>query len=103
MAQRANAKLEGAPAAINLVSPAIKSVEGLNYDGAKTLYTALRDLRSENIIKGVKDANTERVYNALKQDVLDIAEEAGGEPARLFLQKADRQYQQMSEMRKQLT
>lgn len=103
MAQRAGAKLEGTTPAIDLVLPAVQSAEGLTYDGAKTLYTALRDLRSENMIKGVKDANVDRLYKALKNDVLDVAEAAGGEPARFFLQKADRQYQQMSEMRNQLT
>lgn len=102
MAQRVGAKLQNATPAIELVLPAIKSREGLTYDGAKTLYTELRQLRSENMIKGVKDANVDRLYNALKKDVLDIAEEAGGEPARFFLQKADRQYQQMSAMREQL-
>lgn len=102
MAQRVGAKLKGITPAIDLVAPAIKSKEGLTYDGAKTLYTELRQLRSENMIKGVKDANVDRLYNALKKDVLDIAEEAGGEPARFFLQKADRQYQQMSAMREQL-
>jgi hypothetical protein len=102
MAQRAAAKLEGTTPAIDLLMPAVRSGEGLTYDGAKTLYTELRNLRSENMIKGVKDANVEKLYNALKKDVLDIAEEAGGEPARHFLQKADRQYQQMSAMREQL-
>jgi hypothetical protein len=102
MAQRASAKLEGTTPAIDLLMPAVRSGEGLTYDGAKTLYTELRNLRSENMIKGVKDANVEKLYNALKKDVLDIAEEAGGEPARFFLQKADRQYQQMSAMREQL-
>ena len=102
MAQRASAKLEGTTPAIDLLMPAVRSSEGLTYDGAKTLYTELRNLRSENMIKGVKDANVEKLYNALKNDVLDIAEEAGGAPARFFLQKADRQYQQMSAMREQL-
>jgi hypothetical protein len=102
MAQRASAKLEGTTPAIDLLMPAVRSGEGLTYDGAKTLYTELRNLRSENMIKGVKDANVEKLYNALKNDVLDIAEEAGGAPARFFLQKADRQYQQMSAMREQL-
>lgn len=102
MAQRAGAKLEGTTPAIDLVLPAARSAEGLTYDGAKTLYTELRNLRSENMIKGVKDANVERLYKALRNDVLDIAEAAGGEPARFFLQKADRQYQQMSSMRDQL-
>ena len=102
MAQRASAKLEGTTPAIDLLMPAVRSGEGLTYDGAKTLYTELRNLRSENMIKGVKDANVEKLYNALKKDVLDIAEEAGGAPARFFLQKADRQYQQMSAMREQL-
>lgn len=102
MAQRASAKLEGTTPAIDLLMPAVRSREGLTYDGAKTLYTELRNLRSENMIKGVKDANVEKLYNALKNDVLDIAEEAGGAPARFFLQKADRQYQQMSAMREQL-
>ncbi|CAB4156180.1 hypothetical protein UFOVP1417_44 [uncultured Caudovirales phage] len=102
MAQRASAKLEGTTPAIDLLMPAVRSGEGLTYDGAKTLYTELRNLRSENMIKGVKDANVDKLYNALKNDVLDIAEEAGGAPARFFLQKADRQYQQMSAMREQL-
>jgi hypothetical protein len=102
MAKRAGAKLEGTTPAIDLVLPAAKSGEGITYEGAKTLYTELRQLRSENMIKGVKDANVDRLYNALKNDVLDIAEAAGGEPARFFLQKADRQYQQMSMMREQL-
>jgi len=102
MAQRAAAKLEGTTPAIDLLMPAVRSGEGLTYDGAKTLYTELRNLRSENMIKGVKDANVDKLYNALKNDVLDIAEEAGGAPARFFLQKADRQYQQMSAMREQL-
>jgi hypothetical protein len=102
MAQRAGAKLEGTTPAIDLLLPAVRSKDGLTYEGAKTLYTELRNLRSENMIKGVKDANVEKLYNALKNDVLDIAEEAGGAPARYFLQKADRQYQQMSAMREQL-
>jgi len=102
MAKRVGAKLEGATPAIDLLMPAVRSSEGLTYDGAKTLYTELRQLRSENMIKGVKDANVDKLYNALKNDVLDIAEAAGGEPARFFLKKADRQYQQMSAMREQL-
>jgi len=102
MAKRAGAKLEGTTPAIDLLLPAVRSKDGLTYEGAKTLYTELRNLRSENMIKGVKDANVDKLYNALKNDVLDIAEEAGGEPARFFLQKADRQYQQMSAMREQL-
>jgi hypothetical protein len=102
MAKRAGAKLEGTTPAIDLLLPAAKSGDGLTYEGAKTLYTELRQLRSENRIKGVQDANVEKLYNALKNDVLDIAEAAGGEPARFFLQKADRQYQQMSMMREQL-
>lgn len=102
MAQRASAKLEGTTPAIDLLMPAVRSSEGLTYDGAKTLYTELRNLRSENMIKGVKDANVDKLYNALKNDVLDIAEEAGGAPARFFLQKADREYQRMSAMREQL-
>jgi hypothetical protein len=102
MAKRAGAKLEGTTPAIDLLLPAAKSGDGLTYEGAKTLYTELRQLRSENRIKGVQDANVEKLYDALKNDVLDIAEAAGGEPARFFLQKADRQYQQMSMMREQL-
>ena len=102
MAKRVGAKLEGTTPAIDLVLPAVKSGEGLTYEGAKTLYTELRNLRSENMIKGVKDANVDRLYSALKNDVLDIAEAAGGEPARFFLQKADREYQRMSMMREQL-
>jgi hypothetical protein len=102
MSKRVGAKLEGTTPAIDLVLPAVKSGEGLTYEGAKTLYTELRQLRSENMVKGIEDVNVDRLYNALKKDVLDIAEEAGGEPARFFLQKADRQYQQMSLMREQL-
>jgi hypothetical protein len=102
MAQRAEAKLQGSTPAIDLLLPAIQSAEGLSYDGAKTLYTALRDLRSENMVKGVKDANVDKLYNALKDDVLDIAEAAGGEPARFFLQKADREYRLLSNMREKL-
>ena len=102
MAQRAGAKLKGSTPAIDLVLPAAQSGEGLTYEGAKTLYTELRNLRSENLIKGVKDANIDKLYNALKNDVLDIAEAAGGEPARFFLQKADREYRAMSNMRDKL-
>ena len=102
MAERGEAYLPGATPAIDLVLPAVQAKEGLTYNGAKTLYTALRDLRSENMVKNVKDANVEKLYKALKNDVLNIAEEAGGEPARFFLQKADREYQQMSAMREQL-
>jgi hypothetical protein len=102
MAKRVGAKLEGTTPAIDLLLPAAKSGEGLTYEGAKTLYTELRNLRSENMVKGVQDANVDRLYNALKNDVLNIAEEAGGEPARFFLQKADREYQRMSAMREQL-
>jgi hypothetical protein len=102
MAKRAGAKLEGTTPAIDLLLPAAKSGEGLTYEGAKTLYTELRQMRSENMVKGIQDTNVDKLYNALKNDVLDIAEAAGGEPARFFLQKADRQYQQMSAMREQL-
>lgn len=102
MAKRASAKLEGATPAIELLMPAVRSPEGLSYEGAKTLYTELRNLRSENLVKGVKDANVDKLYNALKDDVLDIAEAAGGEPARFFLQKADREYRAMSNMREKL-
>jgi hypothetical protein len=102
MARRASAKLEGSTPAIDLLMPAVRSREGLSYEGAKTLYTELRNLRSENMVKGVKDANVDKLYNALKNDVLDIAEAAGGEPARFFLQKADREYRAMSAMREQL-
>lgn len=103
MAERGEAYLPGATPAIDLVLPAVQAKEGLTYNGAKTLYTALRDLRSENMVKNVKDANVEKLYKALKNDVLDIAEEAGGAPARFFLQKADREYQKMSAMREQLS
>jgi hypothetical protein len=102
MAKRASAKLKGSTPAIDLVLPAAQSGEGLTYEGAKTLYTELRNLRSENMVKGVKDTNVDKLYNALKNDVLDIAEEAGGEPARFFLQKADRDYRAMSNMRDKL-
>lgn len=102
MAQRASAKLPGTTPAIELVLPAARSGEGLTYEGAKTLYTELRNLRSENMIKGVKDANVDKLYKALRDDVFDIAESAGGEPARFFLQKADRDYRAMSNMREKL-
>jgi hypothetical protein len=54
------------------------------------------------MIKGVKDANVDKLYKALRDDVFDIAEAAGGEPARFFLQKADREYRAMANMREKL-
>lgn len=102
MARRAQAKLPGAPAVVEKILPAIQSGEGLTFDGAKYLYSEIRNLRNENRIKGIADADVERVYRALKNDVLDIAEAAGGEPARFFLQKADREYAMMQNTREKL-
>lgn len=102
MARRAKAKLPGTPSAVDTVLPAIQSAEGLSYDGAKYLYSQVRNLRNENRIKGIDDADVERLYQALKKDVLDIAETAGGEPARFFLEKADRQYAMMQNTREKL-
>lgn len=102
MTRRAEAKLPGTPTVIDTVLPAMQSAEGLSYDGAKYLYSQVRNLRNENRIKGIDDADVERVYRALKNDVLDIAEAAGGEPARYFLQKADREYAMMQNTREKL-
>lgn len=101
MARQAQSKLGSTPA-VDLLMPAVSAREGLNYTGAKNLYTRLRELRTENRLNGVQDADVERLYKALKNDVLDIAEQAGGEPARFFLQKADRQYAADMAMKEQL-
>ena len=101
MARQAQSRLGSTPA-VDLVMPAVMAKEGLSYEGAKNLYTRLRELRDENRIKGVKSADVERLYRSLKNDVLDIAEQAGGEPARFFLQRADRKYAADMAMKEQL-
>jgi hypothetical protein len=102
MTRRAKAKLPGTPPVVDTVLPAIQSAEGITFDGAKTLYSAVRNLRNENRIKGIEDADVERLYKALRADVLDTAEAAGGEPARYFLQQADRDYAMMQNTREKL-
>ena len=101
MAERGEAALGSTPA-IDTLLPAVQKNSGVTFDGAKTLYTELRNLRSENLIKGVNDANVERLYSALKQDVMNAAENAGGEPARFFLQKADAAYAKDMAVKEQL-
>ena len=103
MARRAGAKMEGAPSYIDTLMPALTSKEGLTFQGAKDLLTELRTFRTANKInKTVDEAQVDRVYKALRNDVLDIAEAAGGEPARFFLQRADREYAAAMKMREEL-
>ena len=102
MARRGQAKLSDIPPAIDMLLPAVQTAEGVTYDGAKTLYTELRKLKSQNLVQGVDNANVNKLYEALNKDVMTAAENAGGEPAAFFLKKADTQYAQDSEVRKQL-
>lgn len=103
MARRAGAKMEGLPAYIDTLMPALTSREGLTFQGAKDLLTELRTFSAANkISKTVDEAQVDKVYKALRKDVLDIAEAAGGEPARLFLQRADREYAAAMKMREEL-
>jgi hypothetical protein len=104
MAKRARAGMEGAPEEIKSIMSSIQKPGGLDYDSAKYLLSDFRTKYVTNKLnKTIDEAEVDRLYKALKADVLDIAEEAGGEPARFFLQKADREYQRMSMMREQLS
>ena len=103
MAKRAKTGMEGVPTEISSILGSIQKPGGLDYDSAKYL---LSDFRTKyvtnNLNKTIDEVEVNKIYRALRNDVMDIAEEAGGAPARFFLQKADREYQKMSAMREQL-
>ena len=103
MAKRAQAGMQGTPPEIKDLLGAITRPEGLDYDSAKYLLSNFRtNYVSNPFNKTINQAEIKNIYQALRNDVLDIAEQAGGEPARFFLQKADQQYAATANMREKL-
>lgn len=81
MAERANAKIAGKSAAVDLLLPAIQS-EGLNYQGAKDLRSLLGDKTpAEMIAQGINPKEAKRLYGPMTKDLESIVEQSGGEAA----------------------
>jgi hypothetical protein len=103
MARDARSGIEGAPKEIKFLMGSLNREGGLDFEGAKNLLTKFRtNYMNDKFTKTIDSADYQRLYKSLSKDVLDIAEAAGGEPARFFLQKADREYAALANTRNKL-
>lgn len=105
MAKRAATGMEGTPSEIKNIISSIQKRGGLDFESAKYLMSNFRDIylkKGNNFERSIGDAEVQKIYGALRKDVSEIAEAAGGQPARFFLEKADREYRAMMNMREKL-
>lgn len=103
MAERANAKIGGKSAAVDMLLPAIQS-EGLNYQGAKDLRSLLGDKTpAQMIAEGINPKEAKRLYGPMTKDLEAIVERSGGEAALNKWREANSLASLTSGQRKQLS
>lgn len=103
MARRANSQITGTSPAVDLVSDALKSNAGLNYEGVKGLRTFLGDMTPEEMVaKGVNKKEADRLYSALTEDLKGTILDAGGPKALTAFEKANTVHAQIMDRKKAL-
>lgn len=102
MTRRTNAGLDPLSPAVRAVQDAITRPGGLTFDGIKDLRTFMGKSVSPLLHTPADKAEYSRLYGALSEDMQNAALRAGGRPAANRLAAANRVYDRISEVRKEL-
>lgn len=104
MAQRAQSKIPGKSPAVGLVTDAVQTPGGLNYEGIKGLRTFLGDMTPEELVaKGIAPKESKRLYGALTEDLKGTILDAGGPQALSKFERANSVFQKISERQQALS
>jgi hypothetical protein len=103
MADRANATISGTSKAVGLVSDAIGSADGLNYQGLKKLRSYVGEQMNQSVLpEGMDRGELKQIYGSMTDDLRETARAAGGDQGLSAFDKANRVYQQIANRREDL-